>query len=303
MELLFTKPNDIFTGIIRALFCSNSFVINRDGIKEDLYPNMILRYYGKDIRALSCVNSYLYKYFLNEKRAQDFIFNISRIYNLYYAEIMGAMRLPIFHKIGTKINDLFETVIRPDKEFTDDDLKDLWYLDVMQQISNNWLYDELNKYYETLSLKRDRGFIVVHTLLTIACETKNLNKIKQLLTAGIKGNKYNSRILVEIAKERALGKLEDDKFIIAKLLLKNKIDPNLTFDKCFPTALMIAVYNDDKEYAELLLKYGANPRQKSTSGNDQLKFPFFYQEIKEERDIFDIIGTKKQWFLDMIQQY
>jgi ankyrin repeat protein len=122
--------------------------------------------------------------------------------------------------------------------------------------------------------------------------------MEQLLKAGAKGDVHESDILKEIAKERVVDK--NCNLEIAELLLDYGIDPNLRCHDDDTSALMIAIYNDDQEYAALLLKYKANPYQTTKQADISLEFPFLWNKTSKARNIFDIIGTKKQWFLDLI---
>lgn len=96
--------------------------------------------------------------------------------------------------------------------------------------------------------------IIVFVLIV---NTIVLNSMQQ--QEQITNNTHNCA-LIRIAHKRNKEKTHKNKTLNeAKQLLENGADPDDRKSDEYPTALMVAVYNNDKEYAKLLLQYKANP--------------------------------------------
>lgn len=299
MEVLFRKQHDVCREIHRQLLirCKNDVDHEKDWDKKCYF----IRSFARIIRILTCTNSAFYNYYSNTKTAQQIINVFMKLCRLEYCELINYFKLKdnIFDLIDKKINHLFDIAFDSDKHFTEEDLQDAWFLNKKLLMNDEVVKERLSSYNNKLIIKCiDSITFRRQSLLTIAFKNKDLIKIEQLLKAGAKGDVYESDILKEIAKERCIDKNYD--LEIAKLLLHYGINPNLRYFDDDTSALMIAVYNDDQQYTTLLLKYKADPYQRIKRDNSSLEFPFFYSKTSKARNIFDIIGTEKQWFLDLI---
>ena len=205
---------------------------------HDYNPDQI----KKDIRALSDTHKFFHDYYAQEAIAQNVIRRCS-----HYLESNDdhlAKRLNC-RAIEKKI-DYFTTIaISKEKQFTQADLQEAWYLTIRTGCANRSLLfrtiDHLNVEKAQLIIKHSpklefRYGINQNLLLCIA--KKRLEIRHHFFHKKTSGTRHK---LLTIAKQ----------------LLEKKIDPNGGGNSITP--LMNAASNADKGLAQLLLEHGADP--------------------------------------------
>lgn len=297
--------NEIMNNLVMMSAMSMMTTIN---IMSNPKSNLegIIKLVGKDIQILSCVSTSFLRFFSDEQRAKNILNQLISSTKLRINEITNLLndKGGIYHKIENKINHLFDVVIDPIKNFSDRDLSDSWYMNHVLAMSNDELKKRLLLYKQPSESVVRMIFLFDYnepqTLLTIAFKTRNLHKIQQLLTSGIKLDNVNEKLLLKITIKRVNLRLKkkhiDNRtyyFTLAQLLLEYGMKINID-------CLVYAVKYDDEEYAYLLLKYGADPYQKTFVSNRSLMFPLSNKSKGVARNIFDICPGK-QWFIDMIR--
>lgn len=327
MESLCYNP-DIIEEISGWIFASSYLDINGNKINR---PEKIIHNYGASIQKLSCVNRFYNKMFSNEQLGKIIIDICHKKFNLTHSEILENLNPKggIFLQIKNKIYRLFDIVFTINKNFTDNDLEDTWFLNTTILIDYNDLKKKLLLHKKPKKEKDDeycfRSVIyseIVISLLHIVVITKNLDKIEKLVKAG---SFIDNDFLVNIVRSRVKylepvvnneltiyfpeyeeeikKKYKNKRTLylnIAKILLKygSKITK---CDNNYPTALMIAVYHNDIEYASMLLKHKIDLYEKCYASDEQLRKRFGWQ-TEEQRDVFEI-GKNKPWFNDMLIQF
>lgn len=105
-------------------------------ITEQLWMNRNYNtsYVGKSIRALSCTNKLFHDYYSAENNQQKIIRTIAR--NNYETDESAALILK-FHAISEKIKYFINIAKNKDGRFTQEDLKEKWYLKVTDVCSKS----------------------------------------------------------------------------------------------------------------------------------------------------------------------
>lgn len=204
--------------------------------------NYIPQKIRKEIYNLTLVNKFFHHHYTQEKTAQSIVrfcsTNLDSIDKYcndeYIADQLGLL------KIKNTIS-YFSTIVRNrEKKFTENDLKNSWYLSSSTDCA-------------------------CRSILFIAIDHLNLEKAQQIIEHANEFYFYfdiNRNILLKIANlrhKRRWYKSEESKTLlsIAESLLKIGIFPDGAGNGSTP--LMDAAYYEDKLFANLLLEYGANP--------------------------------------------
>lgn len=313
--------------IFQWLYIESHFRLNRSGNREyyGWDDEGVIRSFGRDVQALTCVNKVFCAYLSEEERIKRMITTIAQHQKMCDNEVMTCLNRSkegIFFNIRQKIGRLFDIVMDADKQFTQEDLQDTWCVNACTMISHSGLKYRTEKYRlrdSTRPKNENRGMRLrqmvekfsSHTLLSLACKVMDFDKIQQLLAAGAKCNKgTNNSLLLEIAKNRSIpfGKHKNRKvhyFIIARLLLEHGARPDHPNSSEEPTALMIAVHNNDQEYALLLLRYFANPYFATHANVQRMAYPFFWHDKDHsKKTAFDLEkGEPKGWFRELVDNF
>jgi hypothetical protein len=210
-----------------------------------------------DIAILSCTNKFLRDYYANETSQQKIIRLCSLNNGSNYKIIADNLN---FKKTWEKIVRFTNIALDEDKSFSENDLKESWYLNSTTTIFDNRL--------KTLA----------RSLLQVALTYSKTKKVIQILDHVIELDFYyndNENLLLYIACKRAkiitkphYGMLidfstknekYDDLLAIAQRLLKKGMLPDGRESNTEHTPLMLAVTNKDKPLVRLLLEYGADP--------------------------------------------
>lgn len=292
---------DVFREIFKQMFIMSNY---SDG-KFDHDENRAIRKFGITIQKLTCVDTYLNNIMSDIERAQKIVTEINKLrkYKSKY-EIMRFLSGGIYVRMANKIDNLFEIVFDKNRMFNDEDLNDVWILNAKQMLNVDNVKNKLIPYKDLSirkpSLTKFKNLVCcykTYSLLEITFLTKNFDKMKMLLEAGVA---IDSSILLDIAKNRSLSKYKQKHYnnrtyylTVAQLLLGK----DATIDK--ELSLMIAAHNDDEEYAFLLLKYGADP-YKSIKIAIMLSYPFYHEREEKMKNTFDVTAGK-DWFNRMIK--
>jgi ankyrin repeat protein len=77
-------------------------------------------------------------------------------------------------------------------------------------------------------------------------------------------NEELSQKLIQISFDRYNNNLDKEhSFLEAQKLLTNGANPDFRESLHNPTALMLAIYHEDKKYAQLFINHGADPEQRA----------------------------------------
>jgi hypothetical protein len=315
MEQFIVKNNDVASTIFKWLYIENHFTIHKSGIKEYNHDKeQIVKLFGRDIQALTCTNKFFNNFYSDESRAQKIV-KIIATHNKWLQDTCVTRCLNpkggIFHAIEEKINNLFLIAAHPNKEFSEDDLKDPWYINATIMRDVHWIEDVAPKSVKEASYPMLRQMVATskpYTLLSTAYKRKQIEKMQLLIKSGADlKNNINNVLLTSIATKRSIsdcGQARVAYFTIAQLLLEHGANPDVYDSAQWPTPLMIAVYNDDQEYAYLLLKYKANPELTTHATSKQLQFPFFYDQGEILRNVFELEkGEPKGWLKDIVNDF
>lgn len=299
---------DLFLEIFSQLYVSCYFDLKGKFVGKD--EEYVIPKLGNIIKSLTCVSKQFNFIFSDERMAKGILILLKEDFpREYIPDILRYLNFKggIFHQINDKINNLFDIVYDSNKNFQEDDLKDVWYLNITMMVDDYTLKTKLLPYKNWNSNSIDKIKCKVETfylqsLLPIAIKTRNLDKITKLLENGVDVNNF---ILTDIAKNRVnpkeKHKINKRYYLIAgQLLLEYGAKRIVNRSKSYPTALMTAVYNDDEEYAFILLKYGMSINEKVKCPVSCLTFPFYYHGKEKEMNVLDI-AKDKQWFHDMLK--
>jgi len=206
-----------------------------------------LRELRTNIRQFSRVNRFLYKYYTNEKIAQNII-RLTAIHtnhsDLYIAGLLG------YQKIRVKIYDLLYKSKCINENFTDEDLQDKWYLNITYTVGEN----TEEKFTLLLATIANMDAAKTTILLEAGADYNNnrcVNPIRYLTGQHLTRNNYFT----------LYRGMQEKYFIIINKLLEKKVDPDARLNAMFPTLLHRAAFNGDKVFAHLLLVHGANPHK------------------------------------------
>jgi hypothetical protein len=310
----------VLGGIIAGLYIESHFRKNESGKKEycGWHDEGVVRSLGRDLQALACVNTSFSQKLSKEKKAKKLITIISENRKMcdekvaYHLNPKGG----IFHTIVQKMDRLLDIVTDADKQFTQEDLKDAWYINASHQVSHSWLRRKMEKYkYRDVTRPQETGMkfrqmaetLSPHTLLSLAFKAMDFEKIEQLLAAGADcKNKINNALLLDIAKKRVInfGKHKNRRvhyFMMVQLLLKHGAYPDYPCSPKSPTPLMIAAHNNDQEYALLLLQHFADPYCVTYAHMQQMEYPFWYHKSDGiEKNACDVEqGEPEGWLTEM----
>ncbi len=191
----------------------------------------------KDIDSLAMADTTLCEYYSREKTQQNIIRQMALQNDISDCNIACCLK---YNAIGNKIRCFFDKA-KQGKIFTEDDLKDTWYLN------------------STITIWADAK----STLLTTAYHAQQLDTIKTLIHAktDVKNN-INNSLLTTICDDRRAKRFKSTQLLtIAELLLEHGADPNFKLSNKYNTPLIAAVLASsiDKECAHLLLWYNADP--------------------------------------------
>jgi hypothetical protein len=251
----------------------------------------------KDIRALSDTNKFLHDYYAQEKVKQNIIRNCSQYRKSSDKDISLNLNC---RAIEQKIDYYIDIVRDTEKQFTEQDLKEPWYLNL------------------TTAHKINLVFALSHTkpqsLLYVAIDTNNEEKALQIINHGKELNLNNDHKnillrIVELRDQLLNGnyttvvifnfRQEPDHgarqklFLIAQQLLQKNILVN-ECKKDYPhTALMSAVANEDKQLARLLLEHGADPYTMHYN---------FYTDLSFNAFTAYMCQAHKEWLQEMIDE-
>lgn len=281
MELI-TDNQNILAGITKQLYITHHHKIQK---------------FGKSISALTQINKAFYQYNTDENIAKILVKFIARHHKICDAKTAFALhpRGGIFRKIFNTIDTLFTIAMDPDKNFTEKDLQDPWYLNATMNIMHH-----------KPSIKRNN----TPTLLSVAIKKIYAGKIELLLGHGAKIENAQIHLpLLTIAKKRAATthtEVKENLFTIAQLLLIYDTNPDERESINCPTALLFAAYHKDKDFVKLLLSYNANPyitsfsfAGKPISHNNVLE----HITLQTPKDAFYFAkGQPKGWLQTMVKE-
>jgi len=212
----------------------------------------------KGIRTLSNTNKIFHDYYAQEKVKQELI-GLCVLHNdCSHRNVARDLKC---HEIYTKIKNLTKIVRNKKLQFSEEDLKDPWYLNITTT------HHEKTSYNETYNkFKHD----VSQSLLYLAIDNWNLEAAIAILDHAKELHfQYgeNQNPLLQVAKNH--GWLEaddillreqncDQLLVIAQKLLKKGILPDGQDDSIY-TPLICAVSLHDKKLTRLLIEHHANP--------------------------------------------
>jgi len=182
------------------------------------YPTV---YVGKAIRALSCTNTFFYDYYSAENNKQRIIRAIAR--NNYETDQSAAMLLK-FHTISKKIKYFIGIAKNKDRRFTQEDLKEKWYLNV------NDLMNKSLAYIAIANNNVDKAQLIINHLELKDLDCKQLSRLENAIFWKILHNENNKNNLdalkmlrCELDNECDLGKLKILRSVVQnKILLRNQ---------------------------------------------------------------------------------
>lgn len=304
--------DDIIKELTNSLHLQNHHYIDQLGKVQLHAEDNIIKSFSKDIHALKCTHKSFNNYYSNEKNAQEIIRKLALYHKQQDTYIIDLLTYKlkssegVLHTIHNKINNLFEIAAKPNEKFTEDDLKDHWYINTTILSTKGCVKQIAPKSKQKSYPKGNDNCKSTYTLLSAAYKRRQLNKMRILIEHGadVKIN-TNSVLLTDIAQKRSTPKkeYEDSRELylaIAKLLLKNGANPNFCYSLQYPTPLLIAVHNEDQEYTQLLLQYEANPEHSTYATKHQTQYPFDYDQDKTLKNAFDLEPTG--WLKEMINQ-
>jgi ankyrin repeat protein len=251
----------------------------------------------KDIRALSDTNKFLHDYYAQETVKQNIIRNCSQYRKSSDRSIACNLNC---RAIEQKIEHFIDIVCDTEKQFTEQDLKESWYLN----LTTNYKID----------LVFNRSLITNQSLLYIAIDNNNEKKAQQIIDHAkeLNLNDDHKSILLCIAELRdKLGNesyVSFDIFNLRKepdyeacqrlfLIAEQLLQKNILVDECKKdyqhTALMYAVEKEDKKLARLLLEHGANPYEMHYNLYADLSFNAFTAYLCQ---------GKNEWLQEMIDE-
>jgi len=130
---------------------------------------------------------------------------------------------------------------------------------------------------DTINAVSPMGF----TPLILACYRGN-NEVAEFLAKNVKDINYNSASGTALAAVAVKGNVR-----LAKALLENKADPNLT-DQMGVSPLMYATQFENKELMELLLKNKAN----KTTADKEGKTPYDYAVFTKNQEVINLLKNR-----------
>lgn len=163
-------------------------------ITEQLCMRPFPQYIRRDIRALSDTNKFFHDYYSTENNKQAIIRIVVACNNYYSDE--AASQLLCCRTINKKIDYFREIAHNPEKEFTQEDLKEKWYLNVITYCDKSLLYRVIeDEHFEKAQLiikhsgldlsfdqlLRVENFIFCKILLRSRKENKEKNENKEEL--------------------------------------------------------------------------------------------------------------------------
>lgn len=228
-----------------------------------------------DIHALAYSCTFLHHYFSQEKVRQNIIRQCSLYNDSNDKDTAHSLEL---HRIHKKIDYYTNIALDKKKNFTDDDLKDEWYLSMHTSFFSLFLQKYLQQPLIQVALNHSPGEKVLLMLQHIKDPDFYHNKKNNILQ-NIAENRYRTfhyEMAVDYEKLEQLLK-------IARHLLDNKMFPDERKSDSFYTPLMYTIKHKDWAYIRLLLTYDADP--------DAL-----YKEYltSKKKTAFDLSTDKKQ---------
>lgn len=198
----------------------------------------------KDIKSLSTTNTILHEYYHQEKNQQKIIRLCSR--NLCSNDEKIAKKLRC-DRIAKKIDYLLTITLDKQKQFTAQDLTDPWYLNcTIDSINRSLLYMAIDR----LNLEKAQLIIQHSKELDFRYGTN------QSLLLCITWHRRNKKLFIS---ENENDNQQKVLISIAQSLLQKKIDPNRGATRSAP--LPEAAFYNDKQLAQLLLEYNADPNK------------------------------------------
>jgi hypothetical protein len=191
-----------------------------------------------NVKTFSRTNKYLYNYYEQEKVQQNIIDYWTRRQNPATATVIHFLN---FHTIKKNFEYYFDISRNKEKNFTQDDLKKLWYFNTYDEEGKTLLYNAVN------NLDLEKAQLII--------------KLIPDFTSYID---YNNRLFLTIiylhSKSENNPELSNTLLSIAQSLLDKKIPPYPKKEPAFvATPLSSAVLQKNKKMVHLLIEYNANP--------------------------------------------
>jgi hypothetical protein len=226
-----------------------------------------------DVKEFSRTNKYLHNYYEQEKVQQNIVDYWTHREDPIHARVIPYLK---FHTIKKNLEYYFDISRNKEKQFTQDDLKKLWYFNTYAQKAKTLLY------YTVKNLDLEKAQLIIELIPNSTSYIDYDNKL--LLTiislrSESENNTEFANTLLSIAQN-----------ILNKILPYPKKD---SYNVAMP--LLNAVRQKDKEMAYLLIKSKANPYFPLTSFIEQGGTAFDYEpEPGWLQKIIDEVAKEQQ---------
>ena len=233
------------------------------------------------MQALSQINKFFHNYYDQEATKQQIIRLCSHHLNSNDKDVAYKLKC---HKILQKIEYFTNVALNKKKQFTADDLKEEWYLNMHTNFFSNFLEKNLQ-----------------HSLLQITINHSELKKVNDILDNTKELTfRYNKKenLLCNITEKYAAltedffidnQRLKDLLFIARRLLEKNILVDGRTENTQY-TPLMLSVEKQNRPLVRLLLEYNADPYAQYNNTYD-----------KKTQNAFDM-EEEKGWLQKIINE-
>ena len=219
-------------------------------------PNYALKHVKNNIWSFSLTNTFFRNYFTQEKVQQNIIKLCSQCFNTNDSNTAYHLGC---RTIDKKIDRFVDIALDKNKQFTELDLEDQWYLNTTALCMRNGA--DVSLLYITI---QRRNFKAAHKIIEHAQKLNfHYNQPKNNLHLIVNMRHMLQSSIIDFPKNKIRY---DELLTIAERLLQKNMLPDGRENNEEMTPLIHAILNEDEDLVRLLLKYGANPYIKYRRG-------------------------------------